>query len=93
MSNNLIQFASIFDAAGAKINFDSYKVAVEIVEYPKGMKAMMMDAVDEIDRFLDTKTYNDGLAIFAIADFIDDEANQIHDDASCYTGKHRAHEG
>jgi hypothetical protein len=77
MSSNLIQFASIFDAAGCKINFNSHIMEAEIISYPTGRTGVIEGAIDEIDCFLDTKTFNDGIAILAIADQIDGNPNPL----------------
>jgi hypothetical protein len=77
MSSNLIQFASIFDAAGCEINFDSNLMEATILSYPTGRAGVIEGAIEEIDCFLDTKTFNDGVAILAIADQIDGKKNPL----------------
>lgn len=81
MSKNLIQFAPIFVAAGVKINFDSKTLEATIQEVPKGKKTLVHDALSDIDKFIDTRTYNDGVAIYALADYFDSAPNPIHAEA------------
>jgi hypothetical protein len=78
MSKNLIQFAPIFSAVGAEINFDTTTLEATILESPKGKSKLIQDALDEVDKFLDTRTYNDGIAIYALANFIDNVPSPIH---------------
>lgn len=76
-TSNLIQFAPIFDAVGATINLVSNTLEAEIVDYPKGKKDLIDEAVFEINRYLNTRTFEDGIAIFGIASYIDGVSNGI----------------
>jgi hypothetical protein len=81
MTNNLIQYASILDAAGAKLNLNTNALDLEVVEVPKGKKNLFQNAASDIVNYLDTRIYTDGLAAFAIASFIDGQPNAISDEA------------
>jgi len=78
---NIIQYAPLFDAAGAKINLVTSNLSCEIAEYPKNKKTVIDNAVSDISRFLDTRTYVDGMAIWAIADSIDGIDNPLSRDS------------
>lgn len=71
MTENIIQFAPLFDAVGAELNYRTKDRTVEVVEYPKGKKQLIDDAVEEISHYLDTRIFEDGIAFLAIASYID----------------------
>lgn len=81
MTSNIIQFAPLFDAVGATINLKSDDLSAEVIDYPKGKKTLIQDAVEEVSHYLDTKTEHDSFAIFGIAGFIDGNSNTIDKDS------------
>jgi hypothetical protein len=55
-------------------------MTAEVADYPKRHRDLVISAIDEIDHFLDTKVYNDGIAILAIAEYLDGDPNPINVD-------------
>jgi hypothetical protein len=77
--NNLIQYASAISAFGAKLTYDTNMGEFEIAEYPKreGAKKILNGALIDIQLFEDTSNFQDGLSIFALADFVDKKENPV----------------
>src|SRR6185295_17534697 len=78
MTNNLIPYAPILCAAGAKLNFNSSDQTVNVVEYPKNRKKVVDDAILDISNFLNTKTPEDTLNFFGFVDYIDGQENPLN---------------
>jgi hypothetical protein len=77
MDNHVTQFATIFDAFGCELRYNSQDATIEVIEAPKGSKAIVDKALDEIQYYDDTKNYVDGMAALCVADYIDDLPNPV----------------
>jgi hypothetical protein len=77
MTSNLIPYAPIFCAVGAKLNLNTRDYIVTVAEYPKGRKQLIDAAIDDISKFLDTTTSEDTVSFFGFVDYIDEHENAI----------------
>jgi hypothetical protein len=74
---NVIQYASAFSALGCKLEFNSVKGEMDVIDIPKGKQNVVEPALADIALYEDTANYADGMAIFALADKIDNQPNPI----------------
>lgn len=79
--DNAIQYATIFDAFGSVLRYNSSDASISVVDAPKGQTTLMDKALKEIKHFDDTKNYVDGMSALCVADFIDDHPNPIKEEA------------
>lgn len=74
---NVTAFGTIFKAVGAKLNYNSERVQLEVIETPKSKDKIIEAAISDIAKFESTANYTDGAAALAIADVIDGIKNPI----------------
>jgi len=75
---NVVQYASAFSAIGCRLNFNSTNGEMDVIHTPKEKKKIVEAALTDISLYEDTANYADGLAIFALADEIDGQANPLN---------------
>jgi hypothetical protein len=75
---NVIQYASAFSALGCKLEFNSSSGEMDVIEIPKDKRSVVELALADIAIYEDTANYADGMAIFALADQIDDKPNPVN---------------
>lgn len=78
MDNRLTQYATIFDAFGCQLRYNSSDATIEVMDVPKGSRSLVDKAIKEISVFDDTKNYVDGMAALCVAHYIDDHENPIN---------------
>lgn len=80
-NDNVTQYATLFDAFGCELRYNSSDATISIVEVPSGSKTLIDGVLNEIKYFDNTKNYHDGMAALCIAKYIDDEKNPIAPEA------------
>lgn len=73
---DITAFGTLFTAFGCKLNYNSEKVRLEIIDSPNA--AISDKAVADISHFDDTTNYIDGAAALVIADTIDGSKNPLN---------------
>lgn len=79
VDKNVTQFATIFDAVGCVLRYNSADATISVIDTPKGMKELVHRTLGEIKHFDMTANFIDGMSALCVADFIDDVANPIDD--------------
>jgi hypothetical protein len=64
---NIVQYAALFDAAGAELNFDTRSATLEVLT-PNKVEA---EAIEDIALYENTANYTDGIAAVFHASYID----------------------
>ncbi len=77
MAIPVTQYGPIFAAANCKLNFDSFRAQLEVVQVPKNAKKIVDEALDDIARFEDTSNFTDGMSAIHLADLIDSKDNPL----------------
>jgi len=74
-----VQYAPAIYAFGAKLAYNTKSGELDIAEYPdrKEAKNILDAALADIILFEDTSNFQDGLHIFALADFVDNKPNPV----------------
>jgi len=80
MTKSLIQYGSVFAAAGCKLNFDSNSAQLEVVAIPKPLKKVIDAAIDDIEKFENTANFADGMSAIHLADQVDGKDNPLSSD-------------
>lgn len=81
---NIIQFAPIFSAAGCHLNLDTTYIEMDVVnldKLPKKTRIIVDQAIEDVDKYLDTANYEDGIALIALADYVDNEPNPLNNES------------
>ena len=74
---SITAFGALFAALGCKMNYNSKKVRLEVIEAPKGGSVIVENATSDIDHFDDTVNYVDGAAALVLAETIDGNKNPL----------------
>lgn len=74
MTNNLVQYATIFSAYGCKFNYNSADSTLDVID---GKDASVERALKDIALFDNTANYLDGASAIPLADTIDGEKNPL----------------
>jgi hypothetical protein len=74
---NLIQFGSIFRAAGCSLNFESSSNQLSVIGFPSDKRELIEGALKEIELFEDTATFEDGIVAIPLSDSIDNVSSPL----------------
>lgn len=78
MDNRITQYATIFDAAGFTLLYNSSGATINVGDSPTGIaKKIVEQALRDISNFDDTTNSIDRVAALCVADFIDEIPNPI----------------
>lgn len=77
MTIPVTQYGSLFAAANCKLNFDSFRAQLEVVQIPKNGKKIVEAALADIEKFEDTSNFADGMSAIHLADLIDGKNNPL----------------
>lgn len=75
---NVTAFGTIFKAVGAKLNYNSERVQLEVIETPKSKEKIIEAAIKDISHFCETANYVDGTAALVLAETIDGSPNPLN---------------
>src|SRR6185295_10287736 len=77
MTKTLVQYGSLFAAAGCKLNFDSNTAQLDVVAIPKTLKKVIDAAISDIEKFENTANFADGMSAIHLADQVDGKDNPL----------------